>query len=69
MKRGIFEPRSVVNDCLTNNEQKVLDASYYASTTGGKIPRISEIVKKTGLSRVTVMRHLGTIEKWLDEEV
>lgn len=63
MKRGTYEPREVVNDRLTANEQKVFDSSYTPKNDGMfKTPR--EIAKETGLSTHTVLRHLATIEKW-----
>lgn len=67
MKRWRYEPREVVNDRLTANEQKVFD-SYYTPKNDGtwKTPR--DISRETGLSSHTVLRHLATIEKWQGEE-
>lgn len=63
MKRGPYDPREVVNDRLTANEQKVFNASYTPKHDGTfKTPR--EIAEETGLSTHTVLRHLATIEKW-----
>lgn len=67
MKRGKFEPREVFNDRLTNNEQKVLNASS-VPLENGKFPNGFEIAQKTGLTYYTVVRHLATLEKWMQEE-
>jgi len=67
MKRGIFEPRVVVNDELTKNEQKVYDAWLFPETDKRR-NKILRIAEETGFTTRTVIRHLGTIEKWLDAE-
>lgn len=68
MRRGKYEPRDVVNDRLTVNEQKVFDAKY-TPKNDGTWKTIHDIARETGLSTHTVLRHLATIQKWEGEEL
>lgn len=67
MKRGYLEPRTIVNDELTKNEEKVLYA-WFSPENAGNPNNVSKMAKATGLTTRTVVRHLGTLEKWLDDK-
>jgi len=66
MKRGRFEPRKIVNDRLTKNELKVLN-THSVPKKNGEWKTVKEIADEAGLSVQTTLRHLATLELYVND--
>jgi len=66
MKRGRFEPRVIVNDRLTKNELKVLN-THSVPKKNGEWKTVKEIADEAGLSVQTTLRHLATLELYVND--